>query len=122
MAAYIDIMDWEYYLLFVLVLAQMLRTNLTLAQITAHLGTLSDREAIVIIPVGVDDVNTEDISKAPSGSLVDLVREWTLVKLVGKCQKPKTLDKMIEFPVHNIYISRHPYISLGSMVYILQRD
>lgn len=78
MAAYIDIMDWEYYLLFVLVLAQMLRTNLTLAQITAHLGTLSDREAIVIIPVGVDDVNTEDISKAPSGSLVDLVREWDL--------------------------------------------
>ena len=78
MAAYIEVMDWTYYVLVVLVLAQMLRTNLTLARITAHLGTLSDREAIVIIPVDMGDVNTEDISKAPSGSLVDLVREWDL--------------------------------------------
>ena len=71
-------MEWTQYVLFVLVLAQMLRINLTLAGITAHLETLSDREAIVIIPVGAGDVNPEDISNAPSGSLVDLVKEWDL--------------------------------------------
>jgi len=69
-------MEWEYYLLFVLVLAQMLRTNLLLATIQTHLVSLSDREAIVIMPVQQEDVDLEEIEGAEGGSLVDLVNQW----------------------------------------------
>jgi len=71
-------MDWVYYILFVLVLAQMLRTNLTLARISSHLETLSDRQAIVIIPTTIEEVDPAEIVDAPSGSLTDLVNEWDL--------------------------------------------
>jgi hypothetical protein len=69
-------MDWEYYLLFVLVLAQMLRTNLTLAHIHSNLETMNDRQAIVIMPVQAADVDPEEIGDAPAGGLVDLVNQW----------------------------------------------
>ncbi len=69
-------MEWEYYLLFVLVLGQMLRTNLLLATIQTHLVSLSDREAIVIMPVQSADVDPQEIEGAEGGSLVDLVNQW----------------------------------------------
>ena len=69
-------MEWEYYLLFVLVLAQMLRTNFILANMQNHLESLTDREAIVIMPVQRADVDPEDIEDSDSGSLVDLVNQW----------------------------------------------
>ncbi len=69
-------MEWEYYLLFVLVLGQMLRTNLTLATIQTHLESLSNREAIVIMPVQAGDVDPSDIQESESGTLVDLVNQW----------------------------------------------
>ena len=44
-------MEWEYFVLFALVLAQMLRTNQMLATFHAQLDTLLDRQAILIMPL-----------------------------------------------------------------------
>jgi|TARA_R110002167_G_scaffold34676_6_gene110750 hypothetical protein len=75
----IEIMEFIYYILLViLVLAQMLRTNFTLTKINTHLESLCDRQAIVIIPSVLEDIDPNVLADAPTGSLVDLVTEWDL--------------------------------------------
>lgn len=69
-------MDWEYYLLFVLVLVQMLRTNQMLSTFHNQLDTLLDRQAIVIMPVDRSEVDPDDLAEAEQGSLTDLVKQW----------------------------------------------
>ena len=64
------------YLLFVLVLAQMLRTNLTLSAIQGQLEGLTERQAIVIMPINSDDIDPMEYEGADSGSLTDLVKQW----------------------------------------------
>ena len=64
------------YLLFVLVLAQMLRTNLTLSAIQGQLEGLTERQAIVIMPINSDDIDPMEYEGANSGSLTDLVKQW----------------------------------------------
>lgn len=64
------------YLLFVLVLAQMLRTNLTLSAIQGQLEGLTERQAIVIMPINSDDIDPMEYEGAASGSLTDLVKQW----------------------------------------------
>lgn len=56
----------------------MVRTNFTLARINTHLETLCDRQAIVIIPSVLEDIDPNVLAEAPTGSLVDLVNEWDL--------------------------------------------
>lgn len=72
----IYIMDWEYLLLFVLVLAQMVRTNQMLATFHNQLDALLDRQAIVIMPVDRSEVDPDDLAEADEGSLTDLVKQW----------------------------------------------
>tara|TARA_B100000003_G_C10682568_1_gene271624 strand:+ start:273 stop:491 length:219 start_codon:yes stop_codon:yes gene_type:complete len=69
-------MEWDMYLLFVLVLAQMLRTNLTLSAIQGQLEGLTERQAIVIMPINSDDIDPMEYEGADSGSLTDLVKQW----------------------------------------------
>ncbi len=69
-------MEWEYFLLFVLVLAQMLRTNQMLATFHLQMDTLLERQAIVIMPVDRSDVDPDDLAEADEGSLTDLVKQW----------------------------------------------
>lgn len=69
-------MEWEYFVLFALVLAQMLRTNQMLATFHAQLDTLLDRQAILIMPVQPDEVNPQDLAEADGGTLTDLVKQW----------------------------------------------
>ena len=64
------------YLLFVLVLAQMLRTNLTLSAIQGKLEGLTERQAIVIMTINSDDIDPMEYEGADSGSLTDLVKQW----------------------------------------------
>ena len=69
-------MEWEYFVLFALVLAQMLRTNQMLATFHAQLDTLLDRQAILIMPVQPDEVDPQDLAEADGGTLTDLVKRW----------------------------------------------
>ena len=69
-------MDWEYLLLFVLVLAQMVRTNQMLSTFHNQLDALLDRQAIVIMPVDRSEVDPDDLAEAEQGSLTDLVKQW----------------------------------------------
>jgi|TARA_B100000902_G_C27254049_1_gene886894 hypothetical protein len=69
-------MEWEYFVLFALVLAQMLRTNQMLATFHAQLDTLLDRQAILIMPVQPDEVDPQDLAEADGGTLTDLVKQW----------------------------------------------
>jgi len=69
-------MEWEYFLLFALVLAQMLRTNQMLATFHNQMDTLLERQAIVIMPVDRSDVDPDDLAEADGGSLTDLVKQW----------------------------------------------
>jgi len=73
---YIPTMDWEYFLLFVLVLAQMLRTNQMLSTFHNQLEALLERQAIVIMPVDRSEVDPRDLQDADEGSLTDLVKQW----------------------------------------------
>jgi len=73
---YIYTMDWEYLLLFVLVLAQMVRTNQMLSTFHNQLDALLDRQAIVIMPVDRSEVDPDDLAEAEQGSLTDLVKQW----------------------------------------------
>jgi len=73
---HIHAMEWEYFLLFVLVLAQMLRTNQMLATFHLQMDTLLERQAIVIMPVDRSDVDPDDLAEADEGSLTDLVKQW----------------------------------------------
>ena len=69
-------MEWEYFLLFALVLAQMLRTNQMLATFHSQMDTLLERQAIVIMPVDRSEVDPDDLAEADEGSLTDLVKQW----------------------------------------------
>ena len=69
-------MDWEYLLLFVLVLAQMVRTNQMLSTFHNQLDALLDRQAIVIMPVDRSEIDPDDLAEAEQGSLTDLVKQW----------------------------------------------
>ena len=73
---FIPTMDWEYFLLFVLVLAQMLRTNQMLSTFHNQLEALRERQAIVIMPVDRSEVDPRDLQDADEGSLTDLVKQW----------------------------------------------
>ena len=70
------IMDWEYFLIIVLVLAQMVRTNQMLATFHNQLDALLDRQAIVIMPVDRSEIDPDDLAEAEQGSLTDLVKQW----------------------------------------------
>tara|TARA_R110001592_G_scaffold194304_2_gene441812 strand:+ start:10859 stop:11116 length:258 start_codon:yes stop_codon:yes gene_type:complete len=70
------IMDWEYFLIIVLVLAQMVRTNQMLSTFHNQLDALLDRQAIVIMPVDRSEIDPDDLADAEQGSLTDLVKQW----------------------------------------------
>ena len=69
-------MDWEYFLIIVLVLAQMVRTNYMLSTFHNQLDALLDRQAIVIMPVDRSEIDPDDLADAEEGSLTDLVKQW----------------------------------------------
>ena len=69
------IMDWEYFLIIVLVLAQMVRTNQMLSTFHNQLDALLDRQAIVIMPVDRSEIDPDDLADAEQGSLTDLVKQ-----------------------------------------------